>query len=75
MTNAAQTALKMLESLPEEIQDRVVQSLAGIIEEARDEGRWDEAFVERSDGLAAAARRAHEEIAAGKSRPMEYDKL
>ena len=75
MTKAAQTLVRMLETLPEPAQDRVVETLAALIEEARSEERWDELLTRKASSLAAAARRAREEIAAGKSTPMDYDKL
>jgi hypothetical protein len=75
MSKAAQTVIKMLETLPEPAQERVVETLAALIEEARSEDRWDDLFSRKVNGLAAAARRAREEIAAGKSSPMDYDKL
>jgi gamma-glutamyl:cysteine ligase YbdK (ATP-grasp superfamily) len=75
MTKATETALKMLESLPEDAQQRAVDRLRELIEEMRDEARWDTQFEQRKKGLATAARKAREEIAAGKARPMDYGKL
>lgn len=75
VTKAAQTLVRMLETLPEPAQDRVVETLAALIEEAQSEERWSDLLSRKSQGLAAAARRAREEIAAGKSSPMDYDKL
>lgn len=75
MTKATETALKMLESLPEEVQERVVEELRNLVEEARDEARWDELFEQKKAGLAAAARKARKEIAEGKATDMDYRKL
>jgi hypothetical protein len=75
MTKAIETAVKMLESLPEEAQERVVQALRSLVEEIRDEARWDELFQRRKAGLVTAARKAREEIAAGGATEMDYDKL
>ncbi|MGH7164169.1 MAG: hypothetical protein ACREIS_01435 [Nitrospiraceae bacterium] len=75
MSKATETALKMLESLPEETQQRVVERLRDLVEEARDEARWDELFHRKKPGLAAAARKARQEMAAGKATDMDYDKL
>jgi hypothetical protein len=75
MSKAMETALKMLESLPKEVQERVVEELRDLVEEARDEARWDELFERKKAGLIAAARKAGKEIAAGKATEMDYKKL
>ncbi|MBI3079068.1 MAG: hypothetical protein HYY85_19115 [Deltaproteobacteria bacterium] len=75
MSKATETAIKMLESLSEEAQERVVEGLRDLVEEVRDEERWDLLFEERKAGLMTAARRAREEVAAGKAEGMDYDKL
>jgi hypothetical protein len=75
MTKSTETALKMLESLPEEAQQRVVEHLRELVEEARDEARWDELFQRKKPGLVAAARRAQQEREAGKATDMDFDKL
>ncbi len=56
------TVVKMMESLPESEQNRIVQRLSEYIEDLRDEERWDRAFERSRDKLAVAARRAKEEI-------------
>ena len=75
MTRAAETVLKMLESLPEEVQDRVTERLREWIEELRDETKWDELFEQRRIGLVDAARTARQELEAGKAEDMDYTKL
>ncbi|MBI2369277.1 MAG: hypothetical protein HYV08_03400 [Deltaproteobacteria bacterium] len=75
MSKATETAIKMLESLSEEAQERVVEGLRDLVEEVRDEERWDLLFEERKAGLMTAARRVREEVAAGKAEGMDYDKL
>lgn len=75
MSKATETAIKMLESLSEEAQERVVEGLRDLVEEVRDEERWGLLFEERKAGLMTAARRAREEVAAGKAEGMDYDKL
>ncbi len=69
------TVVKMLEVLPEAAQDDVVEHLREYIAEKRDELRWDMSFKRTQGQLVAAARRAKEEIAAGKASPMDYDRL
>ncbi|HEY2989274.1 MAG TPA: hypothetical protein VGL11_16200 [Candidatus Binatia bacterium] len=75
MSKASETAVKMIESLPAKVQERVVEELRNLVEEARDEERWDDLFERRKTGLVAAARKARKEIAAGKASDMDYDKL
>jgi len=75
MSKATETALKMIESLPEKVQELVVEELRDLVEDARDEGRWDDLFERKKAGLVAAAREARKEIAAGKASDMDYDKL
>ncbi len=75
MSKTTETAIKMLESLPEDAQDRVVEALRDLVEEARYEARWDDLLEGKRAGLVAAARKARKEIAAGKAKGMDYNKL
>ena len=75
MSKASETAVKMIESLPEPAQEKVVEALRAIVEDARDETNWDKLVQRKKSGLAAAARKARKEIAAGKARDMDYDDL
>ena len=74
-SNAVTTVTQMMESLPEAMQDRVVEHLREYVAELQDELRWDIAFNNTQDQLVAAARRAKQEIAEGKSEPMDLDRL
>ncbi len=75
MSKATESVVKMIESLPESAQERVVEELRNLVEDARDESRWDELFERKKAGLAAAARKARNEVAAGKATDMDYGKL
>lgn len=75
MNKATETAAKMIDSLPEAAQERVVEELRALVEDARDELKWDDLIAKKKDGLAAAARKARKEIAAGKATDMDFDKL
>jgi hypothetical protein len=55
--------IKMMESLPERVQDQVVEHLREYLEDLRDEWRWDRAFQDTQAQLMAAARRAKQEKA------------
>ena len=74
-SEATVTVIKMLESLPEEAQERVVHYLREYIEDLKDELEWDRQFKETQTQLLAAARRAREEIASGQATPLDHDKL
>jgi len=74
-SRAVATVTKMMESLPEPAQDQVVEHMRGYIAEVWDEAQWEATFEETQEQLVAAARRAKEEIAAGHSAPMDYERL
>lgn len=75
MSKATETAVRMIESLPEAAQERVVDALRELVENARDEAEWDELIDAKKEGLRAAARKARKEIAEGKATDMDFDKL
>ena len=74
-STAIVTVEKMLESLPEETQERVVEYLREYILELQDEIRWDTLFKRTQDKLVTVAQRARNEIAAGKAEPMDLGQL
>ena len=74
-TAATATIVRMLETLPEPAQDQVVDHLRLYIEDLQDEIQWDMAFKKKSSQLAAAARKAKQEIAQGLSEPMDAKRL
>ena len=53
----------MIESLTETAQERVVEELRDLVEDARDDAKWDDLFAKKKEGLVAAARKARKEIA------------
>lgn len=74
-STAIATVEKMLETLPEEMQERVVEHLREYILDLQDELQWEALFKRTQDKLVVAARRAKEEIAAGKAEPMDFERL
>jgi predicted HAD superfamily phosphohydrolase len=74
-SEATMTIIKMLETLPEQAQDRVVEHLREYIEELRDEALWNESFSRTQSNLVSAARRVRKEIAEGKTTPLDIEKL
>jgi hypothetical protein len=76
MSSAAITTIvKMVESLPDDLQERVSEHIREYIADLEDEERWDSSFQRYQPNLVAAARKAKQEIAEGKSAPMDYDNL
>ena len=69
------TVVKMMESLPDPVQDRVADHLREYIEDLRDEVQWDATFKKTQGQLIAAARRAKQEIAAGQAKLLDPDQL
>ena len=74
-SNAIATVTKMLESLPEAVQDQVVEHLREYLADLQDELEWDRLFQRTQPQLVAAARRAEQEIAQGHAQPLDYDAL
>ncbi len=74
-TGTMATMMKMLESPPEQIQERVLDHMREYIEDIRDEAKWSESFSRTQNKLVAAARQARKEIREGKATPMDPKKL
>ncbi len=74
-STAIATVVKMLETLPEPAQSQVVEHLREYLDDIQDDRQWDETFQKTQPQLMAAARRAKQEIAAGQSKPLDYDQL
>lgn len=72
---ATATVIKMLEALPEQAQDRVVEHLREYIEDLRDEVLWNESFSRTQRNLVSVAQRVRKEIAEGKAAPLDIEKL
>jgi hypothetical protein len=77
------TIVKMVNSLPEYLQEKVSAHIREYIADLEDEAKWDSLVVGSASALrnrtrpnlVAAARQAKREIAEGKSVPMDYDRL
>ncbi|MBE9119255.1 hypothetical protein IQ269_00145 [Tychonema sp. LEGE 07199] len=52
------TLVKIMESLPETLQDRVVEHLREYLEDLRDEEQWNVSFQNTEQSLIVAAKRA-----------------
>jgi hypothetical protein len=74
MTKAIETAIKLLETLPEPAQEHLVEELRRLALETQDDAKWEELFA-RSGKLKAAAEAARHDIATGKSSEFDFNKL
>ena len=74
-SEAAITISKMLETLPEQFKDQVVEHVREYIEDLKDEARWNSSFAKTQEKLAATARQVRKEIEEGKSMPLDIEEL
>lgn len=76
MSSAAITTIvKMVESLSDDLQERVSEHIREYIADLEDEAKWESSIDRTRPNLVAAAQQAKREIAEGKSVPMDYDRL
>lgn len=68
---AIATVVQMLESLPDSLQDQVVNHLREYLLDLEDELEWDAQFSRTQRQLAEAGGRADQEIAEGKAELMK----
>jgi uncharacterized membrane protein len=66
---------KKLESLPEDSREKFAKYISEHFEDFEDEMLWDEQFQKTSSKLSEMAQKARNEIAEGKSEPMNFEKL
>jgi hypothetical protein len=74
-SNSITTIVKMVESLPDDLQEQVLEQVRTYIADLEEEAKWEKSFKNTPANLIAAARLAKREIAEGKSTPMDYDRL
>lgn len=72
---AITTIVKMVESLPDDLQEKVAEHIRDYIADLEDEKRWDTSFKQTQVNLVAAARKAKQEISEGRAMPMDYEQL
>ena len=69
------TVTQMIESLPETAQTQLIEHLREYIASLQNELEWDNLVSKTQNNLIKAAKQAKQEIAQGKSQPMNYEKL
>lgn len=72
---ATTTMMKMMEMLPENLQDRALEHMREYLEDIREESRWDESFSRTQDKLVEVARQARKDILEGKATPFDTRRL
>lgn len=74
-TSTATTIIKMLDTVPEGMQDRILEHMREYIADIREESEWNESFNKSQHQLMNAARQARRCIAQGKSVSLDLDDL
>lgn len=74
-STAIVTVTKMLESLPEPLQEQAVQHLREYLADLLDEMEWQARCDRTQRQIIEAARRAKAEIAEGRAEPLDYNRL
>ncbi len=72
---AITTVVKMMESLPEDVQNQIAEHLREYVQDLHDELKWDNSFKKSQQKLVEAAKLAKQEIAQGLAQPMDYNQL
>ena len=72
-SSAIATSIKIMESLPETLQDKVVEHLREYLEDLREQDRCNLSFPNTQQSLIMAAQRAKQEVYAGKAQPLDID--
>ena len=72
---AIATVIKMMESLSEDKQNELVEHLREYLQDLQEELKWQNSFNKSQDKLVSTAKLARQQIAEGKAKPMDYDKL
>ncbi len=69
------TIIQMMETLPLNLQNQIVQHLQNYLLDLQDDIRWETSFAKTETNLVAAARKAKQDIAAGQATPLNYEQL
>jgi hypothetical protein len=75
MNCVAETVTKMIESLPEHLQKKLLEEITPIIAEALDEAKWETQLQRGSTSLVELAEGVKNRISKGEADPMDFSKL
>jgi len=74
-TGTSVTITKMIEALPESMQELALEHMQQYIEDIRDELKWKDSIGKSQGKLIAAARQARKDIMQGKATPLDSENL
>jgi hypothetical protein len=74
-STAIATVMKMIESLPEDTQDQVVEHLRDYLENLKDDKKMGQDLKKTQTQHVAAARQARKEVAEGLEKPPHHTDL
>ncbi|WP_126385738.1 hypothetical protein [Pseudanabaena sp. ABRG5-3] len=69
------TLVKIMETLPDSLQEKVTEHLREYIYDLQDDIKWSKSFEKTQSKLVMAARRAKQEISEGKAVALDYEQL
>jgi hypothetical protein len=72
-TTSIYTVIKMMETLPEDLQAQVAEHIRDYIDELRDEEVWEALYLKTRDGQSKAAHHARKQINEGQAKPFDVD--
>jgi hypothetical protein len=75
MNCVTETLTKMIESLPEPLQKKLLDEITPLISEALDDSEWETQFQRENKRLIKIAGHVKEQISAGQANPMDFSKL
>jgi len=75
MNNVTETIDKMIKTIPESMQNSVLDEIQAVITEKHDEMEWNIQIQQSQENLIAAAKKVKDKIATGLAKPMDYKKL
>jgi hypothetical protein len=75
MNCVTETLTKMIESLPEPLQKKLLDEITQLISEALDDSEWETQFQIENKRLIKIAGHVKEQISAGQASPMDFSKL
>ena len=75
MNCVTETLTKMIESLPEPLQKKLLDEITPLISEALDDAKWETQFQRENEKLIILAGQVKKQISAGQAIPMDFSKL
>ena len=75
MNCVTETLTKMIESLPEPLQKKLLDEITPLISEALDDAEWETQFQRENEKLIKLAGQVKEQISTGQATPMDFSKL